>query len=91
MTLSEFRVAFPELSTATDPLVTRYLYAAELSIDATLFGARYNDAHGFLTAHLLCLSPFGKMARLSDAKNSTTYGDMYDTIRYSVVPSVMVP
>jgi hypothetical protein len=91
MDLADFRLTFPELSTASDTLVTRFLASASRSIDSDLYGDRYDDAHGYLAAHLLCLSPYGKNARLSSKEGKTTYGERYEEIRYEVTPSLMVP
>lgn len=91
MTLAEFRIVFPELNTAGDTIVTRFLASAERSIDADLYGDRFDDAHGYLAAHLLCLSPYGKNARLSSKEGKTTYGERYEEIRIEVTPSMMVP
>ena len=91
MDLSSFRIQFPELNTASDPLVTRFLASAAKSIDSDLYGDLYDDAQGYLAAHLLCQSPYGKNARLSAKDGRTTYGERYEQIRIEVTPSVMVP
>jgi hypothetical protein len=91
MDLPNFRLTFPELNTASDVLVTRFLASSARSIDEDLYGDRYDDAHGFLAAHLLCLSPYGKNARLVSDSGKTTYGTRYEEIRFEVTPSVMVP
>jgi hypothetical protein len=91
MDITAFRLTFPELNTASDTLVTRFLASAARSIDSDLFGDRYDDAQGYLAAHLLCLSPYGKNARLSSDSGKTTYGTRYEEIRFEVVPSLMVP
>lgn len=82
---------FPELNTAPDALVTRFLASAAASIDSELYGDRYDDAQGYLAAHLLCLSPYGKNARLESKAGQTTYGMRYEQIRFEVTPSLMVP
>ncbi len=91
MNLANFRLTFPELNAASDTLVSGFLASAARSIDSDLYGDRYDDAQGFLAAHLICLSPYGKNARLSSKEGKTTYGDRYEEIRYEVTPSVMVP
>lgn len=91
MNLAAFRVMFPELNTAPDALVVRFLASAALSVDADLYADRYDDAQGYLTAHLLCQSPYGKNARLDAKSGKTTYGERYEQMRFEVVPSIMVP
>lgn len=91
MNLATFRVEYPELATAPDALVNTKLASAARSIDSDLFGDRYDDAHGLLAAHLICLSPYGKNARLSSKEGKTTYGERYEQIRFEVTPSIMVP
>ena len=91
MDLVTFRLTYPELRSAPDTLVNTFLGQAARSVDQDLFGARYDDAHGYLTAHLICLSPYGKNARLASEKGHTTYGDRYTEIRFEVTPSIMVP
>jgi len=88
--LATFRIAFPELNTAPDVLVTYFLGVAEGAISADVFGDRFDEAQGYLTAHLLALSPYGKNARLQSEKGTTTYGKRFEEIRLEVTPTIMV-
>lgn len=84
MILGAFREVFPELHTAGDALVQAMLDRAERSIDSSVFGERFDDAHGLLAAHLLVLSPYGKNARLQSATGTSPYWPQYDAIRIEV-------
>jgi hypothetical protein len=74
VTLSSFRVAFPEFEGASDSLVQAKLDEAVLALDARVFGARFDEAVRYRAAHTLALSPFGQNARLVAKDGSTTYG-----------------
>lgn len=80
LTLAQFRVRFPEFNSANDPLVNAYLDIAKESIDSEVWGTRENEGHGYLTAHLLCLSPSGQMSRLVAKDGSTTYEHRYHAL-----------
>jgi hypothetical protein len=84
VTLATFRTMFPELATAPDALVNQFLSVASNAIDVDVFGDRFDEAHGYLTAHLLCLSPYGKNARLQSDKGGTTYGTRFEQIGLAV-------
>ncbi len=78
-TISTFLVSFPEFSDSSAPqlaLIQAKLDEAELELDATVWGDRTNSGHGYLTAHLLALSPLGNTAKLVKG-DSTTYWQHY--------------
>jgi hypothetical protein len=75
-TLASFLVSFPEFSATDAPLLTAKLAEAEAQIDPLVWGSRSTAGHGYLTAHLLAMSPFGNAAKLVD-KKSTTYETHY--------------
>lgn len=77
MTLSTFRLEFPEFQNATDSMVTALLARAALEVDAPTYGDRYDHAHGLLTAHYISCSPGGEVSRLETDKSETTYGKAY--------------
>jgi hypothetical protein len=83
MDLKAFRDAFPEFRTAPDDLVKTWLDFAATRVDAGVFGASYDMAHGLTTAHHIALSPFGKNARLSSNEGRTTYKTQYDELRHA--------
>lgn len=72
MTLANFRIRFPEFTTAGDTLVQACLDASALETSSESLGLSYDEAHGLLAAHKLACSPFGGMARL-EKSNKTTY------------------
>ena len=81
MNLAAWRVFYPELSSLDDTMAQAFLDAAEVEIDSDLFGDQFDNAHGLLTAHKVCLSPFGKNARLQSKDGKTTYGMQYDELK----------
>lgn len=73
MDLAEFRTTFPEMVSVSDATVNVYLAKAARMVDSEVFGTLYDDAHGYLTAHLLTTSPYAKNARLQSNNGSSTY------------------
>jgi hypothetical protein len=71
LTKSGFLAQHPEFKTApgapgvTGTLLDDMLAFAAARIDANVFGATTDEAHGWLTADLLACSPFGRKANLS--------------------------
>ena len=84
MDLATFRIQYPEFQTATDPLVSGKLAAAAQRLDAVIWGARFDQAHGLLTAHLLALSTHGQFARLQKDKDDTIYHKQYQELETQV-------
>lgn len=72
MTLTQFRIRFPEFVRIGDEMIKAFLADAALELDANVLGNKYDAAQGYLAAHKLALSPAGVNARLSDPKDGTT-------------------
>src|SRR6187549_1571859 len=68
-----FRVRHPEFKGAGSALVVIKLADALKRLSPGLFGDRFDEAHGWLTAHLLATTPWGMAARV-DPKLSVTPG-----------------
>ena len=81
MNLVTFRQIFPEAATCPDALINPFLAMAEKAIDPEVYGDRFDEAHGYLTMHLLAVSPYGKTARLESDKGKSTYGNRYEAVR----------
>jgi hypothetical protein len=90
MNLTAFRARFPEFRTATDALVQATLDGASLSLDALVYRSKYDEAHGYLTAHKLVTSPYGKDARLSDDSKESVYWAEFRRIRREVAPRTLL-
>jgi hypothetical protein len=78
-TLASFLQAFPEFSDGSAPqntLVQTKLDEAAEGIDVSVWGEQATTGHGYLTAHLLALSPMGNTAKLTDG-GGTTYEKHY--------------
>ncbi len=91
MDLPTFRINFPEFSGVPDALITAKLAMAALEVDSQLFGTKFDSAHGNLTAHYLCTSPFGQNARMTVSKDfkadqdgTTVYWRQFYRIRSAV-------
>ena len=86
MNVSDFRTKYPEFNTQqNDAFLEAYLEEAAREISVEVAGARFDDLHGALTAHLLAISPHGKQARLAAPMNGkTTYWDRYQHMLFQV-------
>jgi hypothetical protein len=80
LNLATFRARFPEFADADDALVQEKLDEAARRTPAGEWTTVENDAHAYLAAHLLALSPFGRDARLSEKDGSSTYGTVRETM-----------
>lgn len=69
-----FRVRHPEFKGASSGLVTIKLADAVKRLSVELLGSSYDEAHGWLTAHLLATTPWGMAARI-DPKLASTPGE----------------
>lgn len=83
--LATFRARFPEAPTE-DTFVQARLDEAELEIDATVWGAKAETGHGYLTAHKLGMTPYGRDARIEkpDGEITTTYGELFEQLAMRV-------
>lgn len=86
MNLAAFRVQFPEFNGVDDAHVNAFLAAALLELDAEVWDVKFDQGHGYLTAHKLALSPFGNNARMviknvaETPHGQTTFGVHFDTL-----------
>ncbi len=76
-TYDTFVVSFEEFSETDRPNVQAKLDEAALDIDQTVWGTRATKGHGYLTAHLLAMSPMGNAAKLVAKDGTTTYETHY--------------
>lgn len=79
-TATTFRASFPEFTSAQTAYIEAKLAEAARQIDQTLWGDKAIDGHGYLSAHLMALSPFGNTAKLVNADGSTTYDGHYQRL-----------
>lgn len=79
--LAAFRVRYPEFKGVADALIEVKLADAVKRLSPAVFGTRYDEAHGCLTAHLLAGgAPWGAAARLKDGSGGTVYSAALDTM-----------
>lgn len=78
-----FRVRHPEFKGASSALVQVKLADALLRLSPGLFAASFDEAHGWLTAHLLATTPWGMAARL-DPKAAAMSGAKPGSTIYSL-------
>jgi hypothetical protein len=94
VTLTQFCVRYPEFADPDNSrIVSSCLVEAAAAIDQSVFGSRYDEAHGALTAHKLWTSAFGVSLRLdgSGAEGESKYLDHYNSIKQAVtVPLSML-
>ncbi len=90
MTLEDFRITYPEFSTADDALVQKFLDASAEEFSPETWGTYLFNGHGLLTAHRLAIAPMGQMARLDSDKAQTTYWLEYEKLRYAVTACIRI-
>jgi Protein of unknown function (DUF4054) len=81
---------FPEFAATDLSLITATLDDAALQIDVNVWGNLAGTGHGYLTAHMLALSPFGQAARLVAKDGTTTYQTHYNRLVRMVAPGFRV-
>ena len=74
LTVAQFRERFPEFLETDTSHVQAKLDEAWRRTPASVWGDTAQDAHGYLAAHLLALSPFGRDARMINEDGTTMYG-----------------
>lgn len=90
MNLASFRIRYPEFARADDTLVQAHLDEAEGGLDPAVYGTRFDEAHGLLTAHTLSISPFGRALR-QEGDEESLYLNRYMAVRRAMVPRMIVP
>lgn len=73
VTQAAFLASYPEFNPASTELLAAKLAAAELQVDADVWGGKADLAVMLTAAHLLAISPFGQRARLVSDAGKTTY------------------
>jgi hypothetical protein len=68
-----FRARKREFDAVSQAKVLAALAQAEKMTDASVFGTLTDDAHMWLTAHLLAADPTGKESRIKGEAFTTTY------------------
>lgn len=88
MTEAEFLVRFPEFTPASSSgLVQAKIDEAAGGLNTDVYGSRLDEAHGYLAAHLLAISPFARNSRMTDeSENPVSYWNRYAEIRKAVSP-----
>lgn len=88
-----FLVRFPEFAESDTDLIDAKLAEALGALSSTILGDRFDEAQGYLTAHLLALSPYGMQARLQAAvpTGETTYWQRYAQIAMEAGAGPFVP
>ena len=88
LTRDEFVDRFPEFRETPPELVQWKLNEAERRTPASIWGHEAaRDAQGYLAAHLLAISPYGRDARLQNDDGSTTYGTTRDRMELELGPA----
>jgi hypothetical protein len=93
LNLLGFRTRYPEFDPTSESLVQAALDEAALSVDATVYGGKYDAAHGALAAHLLWSGAFGTTTRLDGDKepeSKSRYWQEFVRIRREVAPRMLV-
>lgn len=81
MDLTAFRARRPEFANIADETITAALADAVKRLSVEVLGDRYDEAHMWLTAHLLASAPWGYQARLQGGpQGATVYSAALDQI-----------
>ena len=83
MDATTFRNVFPQFINIDNEQVDAFLALAATRIHAASFGDAYDAAHGYLTAHMISVSPMLNTAKLDkkDGTEMTTYLKEFRKIR----------
>jgi hypothetical protein len=73
MTPTEFLVDHPEFAKVNTARIQRAIDFATVRTDATVFGDFYDEALGYLVAHILATSPTGREAATKADPATTVY------------------
>ncbi len=79
MQLPIFRLRFPEFARLQDDYVQAMLTGALPRLDTSVWGAKLDEGHGYLTAHLMAVTPAGITSGLSEGGRSL-YGRQFDIL-----------
>lgn len=83
--LAAFRVQCPEFAKVADAKVTVALAQAQLRTSVEVFGDLVDEAHKWLTCHILASNPQGREAALSKTMpGETIYSDMRRRVEHIV-------
>lgn len=93
LTLEEFIERFPDFEAtlatpAGETLVQKKLDEAWRRTPTAAWGEKAQDAQGYLAAHLLAISGFGRDARVISKDGSTTYGNERIRMELEEAPGV---
>lgn len=88
--VADFLARFPEFAATDLSLITATLGDAGNQIDNNVWGFLAGVGHGYLTAHMLALSPFGQAARLVAKDGTTTYQTHFNRLVRMVAPGFRV-
>lgn len=73
LSVERFRLAFPEFRETDSTLINQKILAATFRTSESSWGALYDQALMYLTAHLLSVAPEGELVRLKKENRVTTY------------------
>lgn len=91
MTYAAFIILYPAFTVIDQGQVQAQLDEVALGLDVTIYGTRFDAAHGALTAHELFISPAGLSLRTeSDNTDSSDYLKKFQKIRREVAPRFAV-
>jgi diaminopimelate decarboxylase len=91
MTSAAFLILYPAFTVVDPALVQATLDEVALGLDSTVYGNRFDAAHGAKTAHELFISPAGLSLRTdSDNTDTSDYLKKFQKIRREVAPKFAV-
>lgn len=89
MTPDDFVARHPQFRNA-GALIATTIVAAECRVAKSVFGAKYEEALGQMTAHLLAISPYGRSQRLANDDGTSIHSKEFDRLVRECAPRMIV-
>lgn len=90
MTPTRFRELHTGFRTTPDDLVQTKIDKAVERVSEKAFGKCYEEALGYMVAHLIVTDPFGRTQRQDDGGEPDKYIVLFNELRDEVIPKVLV-
>lgn len=91
MTATQFSVRYPEFDTIDPDFVAAVLVEVGFGLDPTVYGNRFDAAHGAYTAHRIYVSPYGSSLRGDSTQTDTSdHLKLFQQIRREVTVGFLV-
>lgn len=90
LTIENFRERFPEFKSVPLDMLTLVFAEADKELDPVGWGIQLDTAKAYLSAHKLCISPYGQQARLAAKDGETTYSKHFRELQIKTFAGMRV-